>query len=283
MLADYRELDSVLGEYMKIKKNERIKTSYILLDEVTFPREWYRSIKYRIDSGDLKNDVLILTGSLSMFAKREVETFPGRRGRGKDYVLYPLSFREYIKVTRPDLYRSLDEIHEMSLAEIREKCFKLLPWRNELNEVFEAYLETGGFPLAVKSYVENGKVTEEVKNSYLSAFLYDLVKLRRSEALAKRILKAIIEKLPSPASLNSIAKEFEIRSHKTVFHYLDLFEKLFVAKNLYFVDPNKKIEVFYKERKIHLTDPFLYDVFSEWCHIDTVSYTHLTLPTIYSV
>ncbi|MCC6004297.1 MAG: ATP-binding protein [Thermofilum sp.] len=268
LLADYKELDSVLSDYLKIKKNERIRTSYILLDEVTFPKEWYRSIKYRVDSGDLKDDVLILTGSLSMFVKGEVETFPGRRGSGKDYVLYPLSFREYVRVARPDIYGKLEEIREISLAEIREKCFKLLPWRDQLNEVFESYLEAGGFPLAVKSYVENGKVLKEVKDAYLSAFLYDLAKLRRSEAIAKRVLKAAIEKLPSPVSLNSIAREFEIRSHKTVFHYLELFEKLFILKNLYFIDPNKTIEVYYKERKIHLTDPFLYDVFSEWCHIN---------------
>ncbi|MGB9805870.1 MAG: DUF4143 domain-containing protein [Thermoproteota archaeon] len=107
-----------------------------------------------------------------------------------------------------------------------------------------------------------------MKNAYLSAFVYDLAKLKRSEAIAKRVLKATIEKLPSTVSLNSIAKEFEIKSHKTVFYYLDLFEKLFVVKNVYFAEPNKAIEVFYKERKIHLIDPFLYLVFSDWCLVN---------------
>ncbi|WP_338598621.1 AAA family ATPase [Sulfolobus tengchongensis] len=60
-LADYKELDQVLEEYLKVKKRENIRTSYIILDEITFPKEWYRSIKYRIDKGDFKNDVIILT------------------------------------------------------------------------------------------------------------------------------------------------------------------------------------------------------------------------------
>ncbi|MEM3931964.1 MAG: ATP-binding protein, partial [Thermofilum sp.] len=109
LLADYKELNSVLMEYLKIKRNEVLRVSFIFLDEVTFPREWYRAIKYMVDRGYLQNDIVVLTGSLSMYAKREVETFPGRRGRGRDYVLYPLSFREYIKVSRPDLYGKLEE------------------------------------------------------------------------------------------------------------------------------------------------------------------------------
>ncbi|NHV06280.1 MAG: ATP-binding protein [Thaumarchaeota archaeon] len=46
-LSDYKELDEILKEYLRIRKNENIKTSYILLDEVTFPKEWFRAIKFR--------------------------------------------------------------------------------------------------------------------------------------------------------------------------------------------------------------------------------------------
>lgn len=266
-LSDFKELDKILEEYAKIKKREKITTSYVFLDEVTFPKEWFRAIKFRIDLGEVKNDVLLLTGSLSMLAKREVETFPGRRGFGRDYVLHPLSFREFVKVYNPSLHAKLEALDRLSEEEIKIKCFKLAPWKHELNEAFESYLECGGFPLAVKSFLERGKVSEEAKSAYLSAFLFDLAKLRRSDEIAKRVLRAVIEKLSSPVSLNSISKEFEIKSHKTVFHYLNLFENLYVLKNVYYTDPNKVLEVYSKERKIHLTDPFLYTVFSDWCLI----------------
>ncbi|MBS7645118.1 MAG: ATP-binding protein [Candidatus Bathyarchaeia archaeon] len=264
-LTDFKELDEKIGEYLRIKKVEGIGASYIFLDEVTFPKEWFRAVKYRIDVGDLKRDALFLAGSLSMFAKGEVETFPGRRGFGGDFVLHPVSFREFIKISNPPLHEKLVKIQGFSPKEIRERCGKLLPWLPELNEALASYLSCGGFPLSIKSLLEKGKVSQEAKDSYLSAFLYDLMKLKRNEAIAKRVLKAIIEKAPSSISLNSVAKEFEIRSHKTVFYYLDLFEKLFIAKNVYFIEPNKNIEVFSKERKVHLTDPFLYHVFSDWC------------------
>ena len=49
-----------------------------------------------------------------MFAKREVETFPGRRGFGRDFVLYPLSFREFIKIFNPNLFEKLEKVEELS-------------------------------------------------------------------------------------------------------------------------------------------------------------------------
>ncbi len=264
-LADFKELDEIIREYLKIKEAEKIKTSFILLDEVTFPREWYRAIKWHVDMGNFKDDVLVLTGSLSMFAKREIETFPGRRGGGKDFVMYPLSFREFIGIVNKEVFENIGEIKTLRKEEIRKACLKSLPWLDELNKIFESYLRCGGFPLAVKSLLERNEVSTGVIDTYLSWIKGDIAKLRRNESIMKRILKAVIEKVPSTVSFHGIAKEFEIKSHKTVFYYIDTLEKLFLLKILYYIDPNKGIEVFHKQRKMHITDPFLYQVFSFWC------------------
>ena len=71
------------------------------------PKEWYRAVKFLIDGGKLRNAVLIVTGSSSMAVKREVELFPGRRGRGRDFVAYPLSFRGFLKVVEPQLVQKI--------------------------------------------------------------------------------------------------------------------------------------------------------------------------------
>lgn len=262
-LSDHGELYELIRSYLKFKRALGLKNAYIFLDEVTFPREWYRAIKYLIDAGELEGDVLFLTGSWSMFVRREVEAFPGRRGHGRNYNLNPLSFREFLKLRNPRV--TVDEVSELDSEEIWRKCVSARGWLNEVNAAFQDYLKCGGYPLAVKSFLEEGRVSEEAKDAILASFLSDIAKLRRSEGVAKRVLKAVIEKLPSPVSLHGIAKEFEIGSHKTVFYYLDLFENMFILKNLFYVDPNKLIEVHRKQRKVHLTDPLLYTVFSEWC------------------
>ncbi|MEM2897588.1 MAG: ATP-binding protein [Candidatus Bathyarchaeia archaeon] len=264
-LADYKELGEVIDAYLKIKRNKRIEKSFIFLDEITFPKEWNRAIKLNIDIGNFKNDVLFLTGSLSMYAKREVETFPGRRGHGKDFIFYPISFREFVKIVKPEIIEKIGKMEDFKEEEIREKSLKALPWVDELNELFETYLECGGFPLAIKSKLETNKVSREAMDSYLSWIRGDVARLKRNESITKRIAKAIIEKAPSTINYYSLAKEFEIKSHKTVFQHIDMLEKLFVAKVLYYIDLNKLTEVFYKQRKIHLADPFLYKIFSYWC------------------
>ncbi|MGB9703716.1 MAG: AAA family ATPase, partial [Candidatus Micrarchaeales archaeon] len=64
-LANYKELDEVLKAYFEFRETKNISSSFIFLDEITFPTEWFRTIKYYIDVGEFRKDVLILTGSLS--------------------------------------------------------------------------------------------------------------------------------------------------------------------------------------------------------------------------
>jgi predicted AAA+ superfamily ATPase len=260
-LADYKELDEVLKAYFEFRKTKNISGSFILLDEITFPKEWFRTIKYYIDVGEFKNDVLVLTGSLSMYLKKEVELFPGRRGFGKDITMLPLSFREFIKVFSPELYKKIPRIEKIEKEEIFKKAYETLPIFNEIEGLFRKYLTIGGFPLAVKSE----GITEEVKDTYWSWLKSDLAKIERSEETFKRIAKAIIEKAPSAISLNSIAKEFEIATHKTVFEYLNIMEKLFVAKILYYLDLEKEIPSFRKNRKVCFVDPFFFYLFTDIC------------------
>ncbi len=258
-LSDYKELGEVIDEYLKFRRG--VRTSYIFLDEATMPREWYRAIKLRIDMGLFRGDVLTLTGSLSMYVKREVETFPGRRGKGGDYVMYPLSFREFLKVRSPDIFKAIKPLDLGSITLDRLSR----PWRREVQEAFEDYLKCGGFPLSVRSYLEDGRISEEVTKAYLSWIMGDIAKLGKSEPLVKRILKAVIEKAPSALSWHSLAKELDVGSHRTVFQYVDLLEKLYIAKVLHFYDPSSGSFVFRKEKKVHVTDPFLYYVLSRWC------------------
>jgi predicted AAA+ superfamily ATPase len=262
-LSDYRELDEIITQYFKYRDARRINTSYIILDEITFPEQWYRTIKYYLDTGKLSRDWLMLSGSLSMYARKEVETFPGRRGKGKDYLMYPLSFREFVKISEPsiEVQLQINPFDEQLFANVSE----MLKYSAKLTELFDSYLQCGGFPLSVKSYLEKGQVGYDVTDVYLSWIKGDLARIGANEAIAKRVLKGVLEKAPSKLSLLSIAKEFEIGSHRTVFRYLEIFEKLFLVKVLYHIDPFSGTFNLKKNRKVHPVDPFLYEALSRWC------------------
>ncbi|QKR00289.1 ATP-binding protein [Metallosphaera tengchongensis] len=267
-LADYKELDDVISTYLKLKERERINTSYIILDEVTFPKEWYRTIKSRIDNGDFKNDVLILTGSLSMKAKGEIETFPGRRGKGKTLIMYPLPFSEYVRLFGVD-------IPQGDLDYVIEEYYKYVPYLPELSKLFETYLVVGGFPNALKDFFSTGSVSLTTTSDMISFIVSDINKLRRSERFFKTTVKAIIDRSSSTFSFHTLSKDFSVGTVKTAISYVELLEKLFLLKVVEAIDPNNGASLFKKEKKFYLIDPTIYYAFSKWTMTRTPDETKL--------
>ncbi|QOJ79066.1 ATP-binding protein [Infirmifilum lucidum] len=267
MLSDYRELEEVVRGYLKLKSSWGIRSALILLDEVTYPREWFRAIKSLVDRGLLSSDVVIATGSLSMVARRELEAFPGRRGYGRDFLMAPLSFRDFVRVARSDV-------------PVDSGPDKLLGWLGVLGELLEKYLDCGGFPRSVVSCLSEGRVDAYFERDLLNSIVFDISRLRRSEVFAKRVARAIIEKAPNAFSLNSVAREYELRSHKVVLSYIDLFEKLFLARSLLYVDVARLVEDVKKERKVHFVDPLLYRVMSKWANVQPPSRSALLEATV---
>jgi predicted AAA+ superfamily ATPase len=246
LLADYRELAEVLRDVVRLKERWGVKSAVVILDEVTYPREWHRALKFYIDQGFFKNDVIIASGSVSMYAARQVEAFPGRRGRGMDYVMYPLSFAAFAEVA--GVPRGADPA----------------AWAGRLEELLDAYLECGGMPQSVISCLAQGRPDPQTWQIFVSSLAADLARLGRSEAYAKRLLKAILRTAPSPVSLSALAKEAELASHKIAFSYLNLLEALYVVRQIYWVDPYTLEENFRKPRKIHLLDPAMYAAAARW-------------------
>jgi predicted AAA+ superfamily ATPase len=151
-IADYRELAEVLRMYLKVRRAEGISSSYILLDEVTYPREWFRAVKSMIDMGYFRNDVLVLSGSLSISARREAETFAGRRGHGRNLVMLPLPFGRFAELFGLRLPRG-------GLEYVLGGYMRFLQYVSRLVDVFETYLAVGGFPNAVREYYKYGRVS----------------------------------------------------------------------------------------------------------------------------
>ena len=107
VLTDISEFREILNWYMKMKIENKIEKSLIFLDEVTKVRGWHRILKAFIDLGKLKNDVIIASGSSSLKILKYAEAFPGRRGAGKDIVVLPLSFPEYLEALSIDIKKPI--------------------------------------------------------------------------------------------------------------------------------------------------------------------------------
>ncbi len=144
-------MGEVIDDYLSFRNAYNISSSFIILDEITFVEDWYRALKLRIDQGIFKNDVILVSGSASLEILKQKEYFPGRRGKGKDIVFYPLSFPNYVRslknidVMRKDIFGVEDS---MKVNRVHQ---------NVLGELFSKYLVTGGFPLPMEEFFKKGE------------------------------------------------------------------------------------------------------------------------------
>ncbi|MHA1832931.1 MAG: ATP-binding protein [Candidatus Baldrarchaeia archaeon] len=231
IFPDFTSLRKLLEEYLEFKRTEKIEISYIFLDEVTSLNEWWKAIKVLIDSGQVLNDIVTVTGSSSLKIKGDIELFPGRTGKGKTIEVLPLSFKKYV------------EIHGV-------KKYKL--YYSEVLKLFEKYLETGGFPSSI-----NELPVDDILNSFVGEF----IRFRKSLEISKEVFASLISKIPSSMSYRAIASETSGYSYKIVQEYLEFFKNLYIIGIAYL----KTDKVYYrKEKKFFFRDPLLLRLFSFW-------------------
>ena len=256
-LTDFKELGEVLDNYIAFKEANKIKSSFIILDEISFVEDWHRAVKARIDKGLFKNDVIIISGSASLEILKQKEYFPGRRGTGKDIKFYPLSFANYVFCLK-NLQTLKEDIENVEKAMLANKIHSPI-----LLQLFSNYLLTGGFPLPIIEFFSKRKISYETRKVYIDWLKNDFRKLKRNESYMKEILAYIINSQATPVSWLNISRETSIASPHTAQAYVEDLKDLFIVEILNFISPESKI-LFRKNKKIHITDPFLYKTISEF-------------------
>ena len=96
----------------------------VLLDEVSFVKDWDRAIKHAVDNGYPR--ILVVTGSHAHDLKRGADRMPGRFDGGGEFSLLPMLFFEFQKARQQAGWTSAGRLTEL-----------------------RAYFRVGGFPTAV--------------------------------------------------------------------------------------------------------------------------------------
>lgn len=225
LAANVEVLRKVLDLYRGLKQAHGVKSSVMILDEVTGLEDWWRVVKGYTDLGYFDEDVLILLGSASFRFKAFAEAFPGRRGRGATVEVLPLAFPEYVVV------------HGIE------------PRASEASRVstlFKKYLKTGGFPRSINE-------DERFAEDFAASVERDAIKAGRDSKLLKLVALELVVKAPSALSFNAIAGELGV-SHNTVHEYVRLMEDMFLVSTAYMKHANRVL--YRREKKIFFRDPF---------------------------
>lgn len=264
LIDDHHTLLNLLQQQLSSMPQDNIR--YILLDEVTYIKDWDKTIKYAADAGLLENTVLMLTGSdLSLIQEARMR-FPGRRGQSAliNFHLYPLSFKEVVllKARIPTISNILNKNNTPTTSEIES-----------LYSEFQEYLQHGGYLTAINDLAKNNSISQSTLITYSDWIRGDVLKRGRQEHYLREILMAIIKRYNSQISWNTLAQDLSIDHPKTVADYAALLESmdaLFIQSALL---EDKLTAAPKKGKKLVFTDPFIYHALRAWLWPVVSAYT----------
>ena len=259
-LINRRELVTVMRSIRAISKIEPESKDHItvILDEITSVKQWYKTIKWMKDTGQLDRVALVLTGSSAYEMKRGYDRMPGRRGEGLDLCLLPMDFPDFVRALHPgqagNLKISLDQMTH-SMRSFESHKMTLLEQQELLSSAASLYMTFGGIPKVVSETARLGRPSDDTMGIYLLALSSEIEKQKRSTATLRQILASLYLSLCTPTSYTNIATKGNIPSAGTVKDYIEALHYSFVEYTALPLDVSKKTAFPKKNRKHFFADP----------------------------
>ena len=230
---------------------------YWFLDEISgVAGRWPDRIKWLRDNDPrFRSDTVVLTGSSSSNLKESLGALAGRRGGAvnPDRVLLPMGFRSFVSFSA-EQGPQLDDLgpfppddldHEL----LEQAVYGLMPWLHVLVAAWETYLQIGGFPQAVASYVRSMDVSQPWQqpelpglvppvshaiNASLLVSLQEAInadafkRARLSSIQSSELLRQIVDGMCSPTNHSRIARDINVAPRTASERLGDLREALVV-------------------------------------------------------
>ena len=221
-LLDYKKLNSFIKEKIKDKKKY-----YVFLDEIQKVdkfEEVVNSLRASID-----NISIFITGSNSKLLSNELSTVLS--GRYVQFNIYPLSYKEFIKLTKKDA---------------------------KSEETFWDFVKWGGFPNRVQ-FTDESNIKDYLHSVFDSIILRDVVERLglKNTVLFDLLLQYIVDTTGRQFSaenvINFLKSEGKSISTETLYMYLDALCKALIIKKIYRYDIHGKA-ILKTLNKYYMTD-----------------------------
>ena len=226
--------------------------NYLVVDEVTYIRDWDKAVKFAADAGLLERTALVLTGSDLGMVQDARMRFPGRRGQADvtDFHLHPLSFREYVDLVGAGVD---GDDPEMPPAAV-----------DAVYAAFDRYLLHGGYLTAINDLAGDGTIRPSTLATYSDWIRGDMLKRGKQEPYLREVLDAIVTRYTSQVTWNALARDLSIDHPRTVAEYVGLLERMDAACVLPALVEDKLAAAPKKARKLVFPDPFVLHAVRAW-------------------
>lgn len=271
LIDDHHSLVRLLMETLEEMPNTDLR--YLLLDEVTYIRQWDKGIKYLADAGILEDTVMVLTGSDLVIIQEARMRFPGRRGAADivDFHLYPLNFSETVQ-----LKTDLDS--EISARLLDSRVNPPVDAVRKLYEAFDNYLIHGGFLTAINDMAKHQCILPHTFSTYSDWIRGDVLKRGKHEHYLREVLHAMVKRYGSQVTWNALARDLSIDHPKTIADYTALLESMDAVIIQPAILEDKLTAAPKKARKLMFSDPFIFHAVRAWLSTSKDPYKQQVMP-----
>lgn len=192
------------------------------LDEITAVHGWAAAVK-ELRDGDpvFRTSHVVLSGSSARDLRDATKALAGRRGdvADSDRLLLPMSFRSFCLATGDfeELPNAALRPADLLTADGETAVVDLSPFFSELDRAWQSYLRIGGFPRAVRDFVESADVSEGFGQALWEVLAGDAF---QSTAMSEGEVAAFVERLArglaSPLNASAVARDVGLSDHHRV-------------------------------------------------------------------
>ncbi|HXW52617.1 MAG TPA: AAA family ATPase, partial [Myxococcota bacterium] len=204
---------------------KKARRKRLFIDEITAIVGWEKALKLVIDAGELRDVLVVTTGSKATDLRRGSERLPGRKGRLKrsSYIFTPISYAEFAK-----------------------NCLPILG-----KQTLAAYVLSGGSPIACKELAETQMIPEYVTELTSDWVLGEITASGRTRSSLLSVLKTLYRFGTNPIGQSKLAREAGLANNTVAQGYIALLQDLLCVIPAYPIDTNKNQPIWRKQCKYH--------------------------------
>jgi len=275
LIDDHHALVRLVGDTLETMPGDDM--AYLILDEITYVRDWDKGVKYLADAGMLQKVELFLTGSDLTIIKEARMRFPGRRGESAtvDFHLYPLNLLETVRLKGRFTRDELESLVSAGTGAVPPTAII-----EGLYQEFGDYLAHGGFLTAINDIAKHSRILPATFSTYSDWIRGDVLKRGKNDHYLREILGAIVKRYGSQTTWNALAQDLSINHPGTVSDYVELLAAMDAA----FIQPalleDKLTAAPKKARKLMFTDPFIFHAVRSWLNPSADPYGEQVRPLL---
>ncbi len=234
---------------------------YWFLDEITAVPGWAAAIK-ELRDGDpvFRRSCVVLSGSSARDLREATKALAGRRGdvADSDRLLLPMDFHSFCRSIG-----GFDGLPETTLrpgdlltSTGQSAVSELSPFFSDLDRAWQSYLRIGGFPRAVRDFVDRADVSEGFATALWEVIAGDAFQSTgMSDGEVAAFLERLVVGLASPLNASAVARDVGLSDHHRVDDRLDSLGFALMAWRCHQVRgglPNLRAQ-----EKVYFTDPLV--------------------------